>query len=491
MPCWLLCDQWMNIPNRAVSNHDMLASLRDASEHRKGKASYTPTIMADLDLASVLPRTADVANDHLTIGRCDTIDLAREFGTPLYVFDEEELRGAIGEYRWAFTSRYENTLVVYASKAYLGRWIAALVAEEGLGMDVVSGGELAVARSVDFPMDKVLFHGNNKSEQELREAVDAGVGRIVVDNFLELATLDRVAGGAGARQPVLLRINPNVDPHTHEKTTTGVIDAKFGFVLEEEGSGGEGDAAEEAVVQAMQADNLELMGLHCHLGSPIFELEPYEQANEIMLAFAAKMRDRHGFALHDYSPGGGFAAPYVREDDPPTADTYAETVIGTMREQLKRHDLPDPLLSVEPGRSIAARAGVALYTVGARKEIPGVRTYVSVDGGMADNIRPALYDARYEALVANRATAAAEENVTIAGKYCESGDLLIRDIDMPRLEAGDLLALPAAGAYCLSMASNYNHAPRPAVVLVKDGNARLVRRRETYEDMMQYDVWEE
>ncbi len=448
--------------------------------------------MADLDLAPVLPRTAaTTSDDHLTIGGCDTTELAKEFGTPLYVFDEEELRGGIGEYRWAFTSRYENTLVVYASKAYLGRWIAALMAEEGLGMDVVSGGELAVATSVSFPMDKLLFHGNNKSEQELREAVEAGVGRIVIDNFHELTMLDGVAGAAGVKQRVLLRISPNVDPHTHAKTTTGILDTKFGFVLEAEGSGGEGDPAEQAIVQAQAAQNLELMGLHCHLGSPIFELEPYETANDVMIGFAAKMRDRHGFELHDYSPGGGFAAPYTRDQIPPTPDEYAEAVIGSMRTALKREGLDEPALSVEPGRAIAARAGVALYTVGARKEVPGVRTYVSVDGGMADNIRPAMYEARYEAVLANRATEAAEENVTIAGKYCESGDVFIRDIDLPKLEAGDVLAIPASGAYCLSMASNYNHAPRPPVVLVRDGNARLVRRRETYEDMMRNDVWEE
>ncbi len=456
--------------------------------------------MADLDLASVLPRTAATTpDDHLTIGGCDTTALAEEFGTPLYVFDEEELRGCIGEYRWAFTSRYEKTLVVYASKAYLGRWIAALVAEEGLGIDVVSGGELAVVKSVGFPMDKVLFHGNNKSEQELREAVEAGVGRIVVDNFHELATLDRVAGEVGLWQRVLLRISPNVDPHTHAKTTTGILDTKFGFVLEETGAGGPQDAsasarygqAEEAVTQAMAAQNLELMGLHCHLGSPIFKLDPYARANDVMLAFAARMRDRHGFELRDYSPGGGFAAPYTREDEPPTPDTYADAVIGSMRAALEREGLDEPSLSVEPGRAIAARAGVALYKVGARKEIPGIRTYVSVDGGMADNIRPAMYDARYEAMLANRATAAAEETVTIAGKYCESGDILVRDAELPKLEAGDLLAVPASGAYCLSMASNYNHAPKPAVVLVRDGNARLVRRRETYEDLMRADVWGE
>ena len=444
--------------------------------------------MADLGLASVLPRTASTtSDDHLTIGGCDTTELAKEFGTPLYVCDEEELRGGIGEYRWAFTSRYENTLVVYAAKAYLGRWIAALIAEEGLGMDVVSGGELAVAKSVNFPMDKLLFHGNNKSEQELHEAVEAGIGRIVVDNFHELSMLDSVAGAAGVRQRVLLRISPNVDPHTHAKTTTGILDTKFGFVLEEAGSGGQ---AEEAIVQAQAAENLELMGLHCHLGSPIIELEPYTQANDVMLSFAAKMRDRHGFELRDYSPGGGFAAPYTRDQIPPTPDEYAEAVISSMRTALKREGLDEPALSVEPGRAIVARAGVALYTIGARKEIPGIRTYMSVDGGMADNIRPAMYDASYEALVANRATAAAEEQVTIAGKYCESGDILVRDIDLPKLEPGDVLAIPASGAYCLSMASNYNHAPRPPVVLVREGNARLVRRRETYEDMMRADVWE-
>ncbi len=457
--------------------------------------------MADLDLACVLPRTAaTTSDDHLTLGGCDTTELAKEFGTPLYVFDEEELRGGIGEYRWAFTSRYENTLVVYASKAYLGRWIAALMAEEGLGMDVVSGGELAVAKSVNFPMEKVLFHGNNKSEQELREAVEAGVGRIVIDNFHELAMLDGVAAAAGVKQRVLLRISPNVDPHTHAKTTTGILDTKFGFVLEDAGLGEPPDAkasgkydsqAEQAVVQAQAAQNLELMGLHCHLGSPIFELEPYEMANDVMLSFAAKMRDRHGFELREYSPGGGFAAPYTRDQIPPTPDEYAEAVISSMRIALDREGLDEPALSVEPGRAIAARAGVALYTVGARKEIPGIRCYVSVDGGLADNIRPAMYEARYEALLANRATEAAEEQVTIAGKYCESGDVLIRDIDLPKLEPGDVLAIPASGAYCLSMASNYNHAPRPPVVLVRDGNARLVRRRETYEDLMRADVWQE
>jgi diaminopimelate decarboxylase len=439
----------------------------------------------DPDLASIFPRTAEVTADgHLAIGGCDAVELARELGTPLYVFDEEELRATCGEYRAAFAAQYAQSTVVYAAKAYLGRWLAALVAEEGLGMDVVSGGELAVARAAGFPMERVLFHGNNKSAQELREAVDANVGRIVIDNFHDLSLLDGIAESLQRRLPVLVRVSPGVDPHTHAKTTTGTVDVKFGFTME-------GGRAEEAIVQALARPTLEVLGLHCHLGSPIFELEPYRQANEVMIAFARKMRDRHGLELREYNIGGGFAAQYLRDRPAPAIEKYAQAVVESLREALARHELPEPMLFVEPGRAIVARAGVALYTIGARKEIPGVRTYVSVDGGMADNIRPAMYDARYEALVANRATEPPAERVTIAGKYCESGDVLIKDIELPKLWAGDVLALPASGAYCLAMASNYNQSLRPPIVLVRDGRARLVRRRETYEDLMRADVWNE
>ncbi len=442
-----------------------------------------PTL--DPALTPVLPRTAELTPEgHLALGGCDAVDLAREFGTPLYVFDEEELRETCRAYREAFASRYEQSAVVYAAKSYLGRWLAALVAEEGLGMDVVSGGELAVARSAGFPLERVLFHGSNKSAQELREAVEAGIGRIVIDNFHELSLLDDIAGDLGKRQPVLLRVSPNVDPHTHVKTTTGVLDTKFGFAIE-------GGQAEEAVVQALARSNLELLGLHCHLGSPIFELDPYRQANDVMIAFAARMGERHGLELREYSPGGGFAVQVLRGEPAPSPGDYAEAVVDSLRAALAREGLGEPSLTVEPGRAIVARAGVALYPVGARKELAGVRTYVSVDGGMADNIRPALYEARYEALVANRAAEPPAERVTIAGKYCESGDVLIKDIELPKLWAGDVLALPASGAYCLSMASNYNMSPRPAVVLVREGRARLVRRRETYDDLMRADVWGE
>lgn len=445
---------------------------------------YTTLTMPSLDpaWAPVLPRTAAATPEgHLTLGGCDAVDLAREFGTPLYVFDEIELRSTAREYREAFASRYAQSAVAYAAKAYLGRWMAALIAEEGLGLDVVSGGELAVARSVGFPLDRVLFHGNNKSPQELREAVEAGVGRVVIDNFHELSLLDDVAGALGRRQPVLLRVSPNVDAHTHAKTTTGVLDTKFGIPIE-------GGQAEEAVVQAQARANLELVGLHYHLGSPVTELEPYWQATDVVVAFAHQMREKHGLELRDYSPGGGFAVQYLRRQSVPTPEQYAKAVVESLREALERNRLPEPMLIVEPGRALVARACVALYTVGARKEVPGVRTYVSVDGGMADNIRPALYGSQYEALVANRAYEQPTETVTVAGKYCESGDVLLSDVKLPKLWAGDVLAMPCAGAYQLALASNYNLSLRPAIVAVRDGRVRLVRRRETYEDLMRMDV---
>jgi diaminopimelate decarboxylase len=438
----------------------------------------------DPALVSIFPRTAEVTpEDHLALGGCDAVELAQEFGTPLYVFDEEELRATCRAYREAFASRYAKSSVVYAAKAYVGRWLAQLIAEEGLGMDVVAGGELAVARAAGFPVERVFFHGNNKSAQELLEAVEGGVGRIVIDNFHELALLDGIAGTAGRKQPVLIRVSPNVDPHTHAKTTTGTLDVKFGFPIAT-------GAAEEAIGRAIACENLELTGLHFHLGSPIFDLEPYWQANDVVIEFARRMSDRHGLELREYNIGGGFAAQYVRGQPAPEPGQYAAAVVDSLLAALERHGLPEPMLIVEPGRSIVARAGVALYTVGARKEIPGVRTYVSVDGGMADNIRPAMYDSKYEALVANRATELPAETVTIAGKYCESGDVLIRDVELPKLSAGDVIALPASGAYCLAMASNYNMSLRPPIVVVRDGRARLVRRRETYEDLLRTEAGE-
>jgi len=433
--------------------------------------------------ASIFPRTARVRHGRLSVGGCDLQELTRAFGSPLYVFDETEVRETCRAYVRAFTERHADSEITYASKAYLSRWIASVMREEGISLDVVSGGELAIALSAGFPASRCHFHGNNKGEQELREAVEAGIGRIIVDNFFELETLDRIARSLGVAQRIILRLSPGVDAHTHAKTTTGTLDNKFGLPI----STGH---AEQAVAEAARMGNVELAGYHCHLGSPLFDVSPYDEANAVMLRFAAEMRQRHGVELREYSPGGGFAAQYVREKPAPPVEVYAEAIVSSFKRRCEEHGLPLPHLFVEPGRSLVARAGVALYTAGSSKSVEGVRTWISVDGGMADNIRPALYGARYEAVVANRADEEPSETVTIAGKYCESGDILVEDVALPPVRPGDVIALPASGAYNLTMASNYNASPRPAVVVVKDGNATLIRRRETYDDLLATDVYE-
>ncbi|MBU2008515.1 MAG: diaminopimelate decarboxylase [Chloroflexi bacterium] len=427
----------------------------------------------------LFPVTAEVKDNHLFIGGCDSLALAQEFGTPLYVFDEETLRRSCREFRQEFSSRYPETQVIYACKALLLRPLVRLLMEEGLGLDVVSGGELAVARAGGFPLERVYFHGNNKSPQELALALGAGVGRVVVDNFYELGLLEAEAKKGGRQQDIMLRLCPGVDPHTHAHTTTGAVDSKFGFAMEQ---------GEKAVAQAMASQHLRLLGLHFHLGSPIFEVEPYREAIRLVLGFAADMAEKFGFHLQEFSPGGGFAIAYTRERPAPPVAYYAEGIAQALLEGLEKHGLPRPRLILEPGRALVGRAAVALYRAGSRKDIPGVRTYVSLDGGMGDNIRPALYGARYEALVANRAGEQPTERVTLAGRFCESGDVLIKDIFLPRVFPGDIVAVPAMGAYSIPMASNYNAAPRPAIVLVKKGRAELWRRRESYQDLMAMDV---
>ena len=432
-------------------------------------------------LTHVFPDATDTNSaGHLTIGGCDAVDLVEQYGTPLYVLDESTLRSRCRQFAGAFAARYPNAQAVYASKAYINPALARIFAEEGLGLDVVSGGELAVAMAGDVPLDRVYFHGNNKTPAELQEAVAAGIGRVVVDSFHELDLLERICAAAGKSQDILVRVSPGIDPHTHAYTTTGIIDSKFGFSIQT------GDA-ERAVLQAIAAPHLNLLGLHFHLGSPIFELEPYQAATDLVLRFAAGLREQ-GLNLQEFSPGGGFAIAYTRDDHPPAADDYAEAIVSTLTATCEELGMEQPALVIEPGRSIIGPAGVALYRIGAIKEIPGVRTYVSVDGGMGDNIRPALYQASYEVLSANRPGAEADATVTIAGKYCESGDVLASDILLPAPAAGDVIAIPAAGAYCPSMASNYNLNPRPPIVLVNDGDSRLIRRRESYADMMLCDL---
>ncbi|MCX6012987.1 MAG: diaminopimelate decarboxylase [Chloroflexi bacterium] len=429
----------------------------------------------------IFPLDTKIAENHLIIGDCDTVELAGKFETPLYVFDEKTLRSKCREYIKEFTDRYPDIMVNYAAKAFINREIARLLKEEGIGLDVVSGGELSIANSVSFPMKKVFFPGNNKSAEELELALRIGVGHIVVDNFHELSLLNLIAAKAVKVQNILLRISPGVDAHTMAKTTTGIVDSKFGFDLTT-------GQAEEAVAKAMETKNVKLVGLHCHIGSQIFEMEPYEAAIEIMIQFAADMKHRYGFEMKLFSPGGGLGIQYVVEAKPPGVAEYAQSITAPLIKSLKKLDLPMPGLIVEPGRSIIGQAGVALYTVGAIKNITGVRKYVSVDGGMADNIRPAIYGSRYEAMIANKAALPDKEVVTICGKYCESGDILIKDINLPELEAGDIVAIPASGAYCIPMASNYNSSLKPAVVMVNNGRSRLIRRRETYDDLMRCDV---
>jgi diaminopimelate decarboxylase len=433
-------------------------------------------------LAPILPLTAGVnAAGHLTIGGCDAAELARQFGTPLYVLDEATIRAQARAYKSAFAAHYPDSSVAYASKAYLSLALARILAEEGLGLDVVSGGELFVAYRAGFPLERVHFHGNNKSPEELDLALELGVGRIVVDNRHELQLLSDLAARRGVTAAILLRLSPGVDPHTHAYNTTGLVDSKFGLPIVT-------GQAEEAVAEALRLPGLRLLGLHAHIGSQILELAPYRQTIATMFDFAAAMRARYNFVLAEFSPGGGWGITYTPEQESPTVPAIAETIATAVRQNAARVGLPLPRLFVEPGRSIVGRAGVALYTVGAIKDIPGVRCYVAVDGGMADNVRPALYGARYVALAANRLHEPGTQTVTIAGKYCESGDILIQEATLPPLAAGDLLAIPAAGAYCLALSSNYNLALRPAVVMVCGGAARLIRRRETYEDLVRCEV---
>ena len=429
----------------------------------------------------VFPDNAKVNRQgHLVIGGCDVVGLAEQFGTPLYILDEVTLRDRCRQFTSEFHSLYNETTVAYASKAYINRALARIFMEEGLSLDVVSGGELAVAKSAQFPLDKVYFHGNNKSQEELQDALECGIGRIVVDSFYDLDLLDNLACQAGKRQDVLIRVSPGVDPHTHVYTTTGILDSKFGFPMET-------GQAEEAVRLALKAQGLNLVGLHFHLGSPIFETEPYRVAIELVLEFALKMR-KEGFCLEEISPGGGFAIAYTKDDEPPPIAKYAQVIVSSMVDKCHTLDMDLPRLIIEPGRAIIGPAGVAIYRVGAKKHIPGVRDYVFVDGGMGDNIRPVLYDAQYEAVAADLMREETQEKVTIAGKYCESGDILVRDLVLPRVSSGNLIAIPAVGAYCPSMASTYNLNPRPAMVLVCDGNGKLIRRRETYEDLQSCDL---
>lgn len=426
----------------------------------------------------LFPDSARVAADgHLHLAGLDTVHLAEEFGTPLYLYDAATLRARLGAYREALSTSYRAAAcVAYAAKAFFCTAVAQWVAAEGLDLDVVSGGELYVALHGGVPAARIHFHGNAKSPEELAFALEAGVGRIVVDNFYELELLSHLAAQRKMRAAIWLRLSPNVDAHTHAYRKTGLLDSKFGFPL------ATGDAL-RAARRALADPYLALVGLHAHVGSQIFEAAPFVQTVGVLLDLARILQEE-GATLEELSPGGGWGVRYVESDPPAPIEPYVRAVSAAVAAGCQARGLSLPRLVLEPGRSLVGPAGVAVYTVGARKEIPDVRTYLSVDGGMADNIRPALYGASYTALLANRADQPPTETVTIAGKFCESGDLLIRDLTLPHAEPGDLLAVPVSGAYNLAMSSNYNLALRPAAVWLEAGTARSILRRETYEDLL-------
>lgn len=421
-------------------------------------------------------------NGHLLIGGYDTLTLATKFGTPLYVMDENLVRKNCSLYRTSIENYYDgNGLVLYASKALCCKEMCRVANDEKLGLDVVSGGEIYTAVTTGFPADKLYFHGNNKTAEEINYALDCGVGRFVVDNIEELTLLDSLAGQKGKKANIIFRIKPGVDAHTHDFIRTGQIDSKFGFALET----GE---AEQAVIKALALANITLVGLGCHIGSQIFEISPFEQTAEIMINFMADMCQKHGAALRELDLGGGFGIKYVPTDDPIEYNKYMEKVSETIKSCCAARGMELPFIVLEPGRSIVASAGLTLYKVGSVKEIPGIRTYVAVDGGMTDNPRYALYQAKYDAVIADRAGEKRTKTVTIAGRCCESGDLIAEHIAIQEPKAGDTLAVFATGAYNYSMASNYNRVPRPAMVMVKDGCARVIIKRESYEDIIRNDI---
>ncbi len=435
------------------------------------------------DHRELLPiSAARAANCALTLGGCSLAELAERYGTPLYIYDAATLDRAAASYQAALANAYPAAWeVAYAAKAWLNTTTARWAASHGLGLDVVSAGELAIALHGGFPAERIHFHGNNKQPAELAAALAAGVGRIVVDHAGELAVLNELALARGARQPIWLRVNPDVDADTHGHTRTGHAASKFGLGL--------ADGTAEAVArQALAMPGVALLGLHCHVGSQLRAAAPLALAAQRLLELAAQLHAATGWRLAELSPGGGWAVPYEPQQalGLPAIDDYVSQVAAAVVAGCQRHDLALPRLVLEPGRSLVARAGVALYSVGAVKQAGDV-IYAFIDGGLADNPRPALYDARYSALLANRLSDEPTQRVHVAGPYCETGDVLIHAIDLPPLRMSDLLAVPASGAYQLSMASNYNAALRPAVVWVEHGQARLIQRRETAADLLRRD----
>lgn len=436
---------------------------------------------------NLFPLTARAdASDHLQIGGCDVVALAEKFGTPLYVFDAATIREQATSALNAFRSRWNDVVVLYATKAYFAPFLARLYHELGVGLDVTSEAEIVIAKHAGFDSEKIYVHGNNKTPEEIRAALDSNITHFVVDNLDEIPVISNLASFV-VRRPssvlhCLIRLSPNIDAHTHRYMTTGVADSKFGLGI----SNG---MAERAARAMLEQKNLKLVGLHFHIGSQVFDTDALREALNAVLDVAADWQAKYNFVLRELNIGGGWGVAYNESQITLDMDSFAENTTRVLRQGLRARGLNENLkLIVEPGRGLIARAGVAIYRVGSIKEIPEVRTYIAIDGGMGDNVRPALYGAHYAAFLANRFTEAATREYAIAGRYCEQGDVLIENAQLPETRVGDVLAIPVAGAYQLPMSSNYNLIPRPAVVLVRDGNAELVRRRETLEDMLACDV---
>ncbi|WP_394579760.1 diaminopimelate decarboxylase [Cytobacillus firmus] len=423
------------------------------------------------------------ANDkgHLEIGGMDTVELASQFGTPLYVYDVALIRERARGFKETFEKLGIEAQVAYASKAFSTVAMVQLVDEEGLSLDVVSGGELYTALAADFPSERIHFHGNNKSREELEMALKNHVGCIVVDNFYELELLEEICESLAVKTKILLRVTPGIEAHTHDYILTGQEDSKFGFDLQN-------GQAEKALLIALNSSWIETLGLHCHIGSQIFDTTGFILAAKKIFEKMAEWKEKHAYEPKVLNLGGGFGIRYTEEDDPIHASKYVEEIILEVKKQAKHFSMKMPEIWIEPGRSLVGDAGTTLYQTGSRKEVPNVRNYLAVDGGMSDNIRPALYQAKYEAVLANRVLDKPEETVSIAGKCCESGDMLIWDLPLPKAGDQDLLAVFCTGAYGYSMANNYNRIPRPPVVFIENGEARLVVKRETYEDLLRLDL---
>lgn len=418
--------------------------------------------------------------DHLEIGNCDVVELANEYGTPLYILDESLIRSQCQKYSAAFARYYHNGEVIYAGKALLTSALCRIIHEEGLSLDVVSGGELYTAIQAGFPSERIYFHGNNKSSAEIREGIQYGVHRFVVDSLHELSEVSRIGAEEDKEVGIYLRITPGVEAHTHSYIRTGQRDSKFGFDITD-------GVALGAVKRALMLPNVVLKGFHCHIGSQIFDVESFRAAVEVMFEFIADVRSEAGYVPEELDMGGGMGIRYTAADTPVEPEAYIKLLADAVRSEAARYRVPEPKVLIEPGRSIVGEAGTTLYTVGSIKEVPGIRTYVAVDGGMYENPRVALYQAEYTAVAASKMSAKIQKTVSLAGKCCETGDMLIWDLDVPELEPGDIIAVFSTGAYNYSMASNYNRLPRPAMVLVNDGASDLIVRRETYQDLVAFD----